>query len=283
MMNPGSYEFKKLFCRSFTDSHAPYSADSLVWPILDDAFVGRLQSIPFWGEVLLTQHNAARVTRAFAQTLKDPMVKETVTLLEEEQQRLVAIVRAFLMAYGIPSPVLPTVTVSKNPEAAFIRAGYRKCLDLFVADGLRVAAAQVNFIPDEINQRFASLLTEHNRHSIFLVNWMAYQKVKLNRRWNQSSAVPALWNRSAALVKLMSAFRAKDEDERPPAERWMAQFSAESFLTFCLSEHQKQMQAFDPELLRPQLAANLATVAREAFKVWPQRRVGPPVNVPKPP
>lgn len=281
--NLGSYEFKKLFCRSFIDSHTPYRSDSLLWPVLEDGFVERIRSIPFWGEVLQTQHRETQIVCAFAQPLKDPMVKETVLLLGEEQKRLTAILRAFLHAYGIPSPALLSPALPKNLEAAFMQAGYRKCLDLFVADGLRAAAFQTRFIPEELNQLLAQLMTEQYRNSIFLVNWMAYQKTKLNRRWNQWSAVPAIWSRSAALVQLMAAFGAKDEDERPPAERWMTRFSAEAFLTLCLSEHQHQMQAFDAELLRPQLGANLATVAREAFKVWPQRRVSPTLNMVKPP
>ncbi len=282
-MKIGSYEHKKLFCHSFVDSHSPYSSDSLLWPNLDTALIEQIQSAPFWAEVLRTQHNTAQIVCAFAQTLKDPMVKKAIILQGEEQKRLTVIIQSFLDRYNIPSPTLPLVVIPNNLDIAFIEVSYRKCLDLFFADGLRAAAHQSRFIADDLDQHFDFLLAEQSRHTIFFVNWMAYQRIKLNQRWGNLSAVPVLWSRSGALVKLMAAFRPKDEDERPVATRWMARFSAETFLSQCLSEHEKRMQASGPELLRPQLSANLAIVAREAFKVWPQRRASPTINPLKPP
>jgi tRNA isopentenyl-2-thiomethyl-A-37 hydroxylase MiaE len=281
-MKIGSYEHKKLFCHSLVDSHIPYSPESRPWPILDALSVERVQSVPFWGEVLRTQHHGAQIVGAFAQTIKDPMVKEAVMLQGEEQKRFTAMIRSFLSTHNIPSSALPSAVVPKKLEAAFMEMGYRKCLDLFLADGLRVAARRTNFIPEDLDQYFDSLLAEQSRHTIFLVNWMAYQRIKLNKRWGELNAVPVLWNRSGSLTRLMAAFGTKDEDERSLATRWMTPFSAEAFLTLCLSEHQKRMQGVRPELLQPQLSANLANVAREAFKVWPQRRARPTVNMLKP-
>lgn len=280
-MKIGSYEHKKLFCHSLVDSHSSYRPDSLPWPTLDAPSVERIQSVPFWAEVLLTQHNAAQIVCAFAQTLKDPMVREAIRVQGEEQTRLTALIQSFLHQYQIPSPV-PSATRPHHLEAAFIKMGYRKCLDLFLADGLRAAAYQANFISEDLDQHFDSLLAEQSRHTIFFVNWMAYQSIKLNKRWLALSAAPVLWSRSSTLVKLMATFRPKDEDERPMATRWMARLSAEAFLTLCLSEHERRMQAFNAELLQPQLSANLARFAREAFKVWPQRRVSPTMDMLKP-
>ena len=273
-MNIGSYESKKRFCQCLIESHIPDSPDSQPWPMLDPLLIERIQSLPFWGECLLAQHYAAQIVCAFAQTLKDPMVKEAVMLQGEEQKRLVATIQSFLNTYRIPSPALPVIMIPKNLEAAFIEVGYRNALDFFWVDGLRAAACQAKFIPDELNEHFGRLFAEQTRHTIFLVNWMAYQKVKLKKRWGEWLAAPALWNRSSMLVRLTTAFSPKDIDERPISTRWMMRFSPETFLNLCLFTQKQRMQTFDTELLQPQLSVNVAAFAREIFKVWPKRRVG---------
>ncbi len=273
-MNIGSYESKKRFCQCLIESHIPGSPGNQHWPTLDSLLIERIQSLPFWGECLLTQHYRAQIVYAFAPTLKDPMVKEAVMLQGEEQKRLVATLQSFLKAYGIPSPTLPVVTIPKNLEAAFVEVGYQNALDFFWIDGLRAAAHQAKFIPDELNEHLSLLFAEQTRHTVFLVNWMAYQKVKLKKRWGEWRAAPALWNRSGLLVRLMAAFGTKDTDERPDAMRWMVRFSPETFLSLCLFTQKQRMQTFDAELLQPQLSVKVATFAREIFKVWPKRRVG---------
>jgi hypothetical protein len=272
-MNIGSYEYKKQFCQSFIDSHIPDDPASLRWPTLDPVTLEHLQSLPIWRQGLLSQHYAAQIITAFATTLKDPMVKAAVILQAQEQTRLVKTIQSFLSAYNIPAPALPTVAIPKNLEAAFIKVGYRNCLDLFWADGLRDAAQKANAIPVALDQRFDRLLAEQSRHTIFLVNWMAYQKAKLNKRWGEWNAVPALLNRSGVLVRLIAAFGPKDLDERPAATRWMARYNIETFLKLCLAVHQTRMQTLSANLLQPQVSVNLAKFTREIFKVWPKRRV----------
>jgi hypothetical protein len=282
-MNIGSYEYKKRFCQSLIDSHVPDNPDQLRWwPTLDASTIERLQGFSIWRNGLWAQHKGAQIVSAFAPTIKDPMAQAAVMLQAEEQVRLVKITQSFLSAYSIPSPVLAPVVIPKNLEAAFVKVGYQRSLDLFWADGLRAAAQKANVLPDALDQRFDQLLAEQTRHTIFLVNWMAYQKTKFNKRWSEWNAVPALWNRSGALVSLISAFGAKDVDERPAALRWMARYNMETFLTLCLSTQQKRMQTFDAELVQPQLSVNLAKLTREIFRVWPKRRVAPTVDILKP-
>jgi hypothetical protein len=273
-MNIGSYEYKKRFCQSLIDSHVSDDSASLRWPTLDPVTLEHLQSLPIWRRSLLTQHYAAQIVAAFAATIKDPMVKAAVTLQAQEQARLVKIIQSFLSAYSIPAPALSTATLPKNLEAAFIKVGYRNCLDLFWADGLREAAHKASAIPADLNQRFDRLLAQQARHSIFLVNWMAYQKTKLNKQWGEWNAVPALLSRSGTLVGLIAAFGPKDLDERPASTRWMARYTIETFLKLCLSVHQSRMQPISIDLLQPQISVNLAKFTREIFKVWPKRRVG---------
>jgi hypothetical protein len=273
-MNIGSYESKKRFCQCLAESHIPGNLGSQHWLTLEPSLIEQIQNLPFWEKCLLTQHYRTQIVCAFAQTLKDPMVKEAVMLQGEEQQRLVMTLQSFLKTYSIPSPPLSAVTIPKNLESAFIKVGYQNALDFFWMDGLRAAAHQAKFIPDELDKHLSLLFAEQTRHTVFLVNWMAYQKVKLKKRWGEWRAGPALWNRSGMFVRLMAAFGTKDVDERPDAMRWMMRFSPEMFLSLCLLTQKKRMQTFDANLLQPQLSVNVATFAREIFKVWPKRRVG---------
>jgi hypothetical protein len=164
--------------------------------------------------------------------------------------------------------------IPKNLDAAFIELGYRNALDFFWLDGLRAAAHQAKFIPEQLDERFDQIFAEQTRHTVFLANWMVYQKAKLKKRWGEWYAVPALWKRSSLFIRLMAAFGPKDADERPAATRWMMRFNPETFLTLCLATQKKRMLMLDADLLQPQLSVNVATLALEVFKVWPKRRVG---------
>jgi hypothetical protein len=272
-MDIGSYEYKKRFCQRLMDSHVPDDPASLRWPTLDPVTLEHLQSLPIWRKGLLAEHYAAQIVAAFAATLKDPMVKAAVMLQAQEQARLVKVIQSFLSAYNIPAPALPPAALPKNLEAEFIKVGYRNCLDLFWADGLREAAHKANAIPAVLGDRFEQLLAQQARHSVFLVNWMAYQKIKLNKRWGEWNAVPAILSRSGTLVSLIAAFSPKDLDERPASTRWMARYTIETFLKLCLSVHQTRMELISTDLLQPQIGVNLAKFTREIFKVWPKRRV----------
>jgi hypothetical protein len=72
MIEIGSDEHKKRFCRQFVASHRRYRPESLAWPELDTTAHQRLRAIPFWPEVLFTERRAGAIVDAYAAKIADP-------------------------------------------------------------------------------------------------------------------------------------------------------------------------------------------------------------------
>lgn len=277
-MKLGSYEHKKLFCRSFIDSHTPYDPEHLPWPKLDDESLGRLQSIPFWPDLLRQQQKAALTVRTYAQTIRDPLMKEAIALLAEEEESLEMKLKAMMECYGIATPSLQSIQMPNKIESAFIDNGFEGCLDSFLGFGLLGVAQQAHYLPDALLQVFDSSLEDKARRIIFFINWWTYWNIKLKQRsgWSETRGIRSLWIRRHSLVKLLTAFEKEDFEEgvsniNVRAERLLGEMTLGQFLKICQSEQTHRMQAFNSNLLRPQGSSNLASWLQKLVQFWPQR------------
>jgi hypothetical protein len=277
-MKFGSYEHKKLFCRSFIDSHIPYDPERLPWPKLDDESLGRLQSIPFWPDLLRQQQKAALTVRTYAQTIRDPLMKEAIVLLAEEEEGLEKKLRFMMEFYSLPNSTLSSVRVSSKTEVAFIDYGFEECLNSFLGFGMFGVVKQAHYLPEALLQAFDSCLEEKARQIIFFINWWTYWNIKLKQRsdWNEFRGIRALWCRRQILVSLITALE-KEEfaeasfDQNLSAEQLMGKLTLGQFLSICQVEQVCRMQSFNSNLLQPQLANSLASFIQKILKFWPQR------------
>ena len=144
----GSQAHKELFCRVFTDTHAPYDVSSIHWPTLDRASLERLRTLPFWEEALGTEHATAAKVQAQAGVEQDALLREAVALQGYEEARHSALLRSLLTHYAIPvsPPPLPSYRLTRrghlcarstvNVSTRSLRSAYlqwRKSLDFFPA------------------------------------------------------------------------------------------------------------------------------------------------------
>src|SRR5271170_2249419 len=97
----GSDAHKDLFCRDFVSTYTDYDPETLPWPELDDAALGRLRTVPFWQEVLHTELRAGAIVKAFTATIDDPVIKEAVALQGFEEARHADLIRTMIRRYGI--------------------------------------------------------------------------------------------------------------------------------------------------------------------------------------
>jgi hypothetical protein len=277
-MKFGSYEHKKLFCRSFIDSHTPYDPQHLPWPKLDDQSIGRLQSIFFWPDLLRQQQQTASIVHSYAQTVRDPLMKEAIALLAEEEQGLANQLRSMMEFYSMSTPGLPSIQLPSKIESAFIDNGFESCLDSFIGFGLFGVAQQTHYLPEALLQVFDSFLDEKAHRIIFFMNWWSYWNIKLKQRsnWGEVRGIRALWTRRRNLIKLLSAFE-KEEFEEFSLDvnfcvgRLLGKMTLEQFLNICQVEQVHRMQDFNSNLLQPQLGLTLSRFINKVLQFWPQR------------
>jgi hypothetical protein len=107
-----STEHKELFCRFFIDTHIAFDPAAIQWPELDEGSLKFLHSLPVWSEAMETERLGTCTIQSCAAVETDPLIREAVTLLAQEEARHAAIIQSLTRRYGIlianlPSPVSP--------------------------------------------------------------------------------------------------------------------------------------------------------------------------------
>jgi hypothetical protein len=277
-MKFGSYEQKKLFCRSFIDSHTSFNLEQLSWPKLDNLSLERLQRIPFWPDLLRQQQQTALIVHSYAQTVRDPLMKEAIALLATEEESLAHQLKSMMEFYSIPTTDSPSIQLPNKIESAFIDNGFEGCLDSFLGFGLFGVAQQAHYLPETLFQVFDSFLEDKARRIIFFINWWTYWNIKLKQRsdWSEIRGIRALWTRRRNLIKLLLAFDQEEfeEDSRDDVNsvgRLLGELTLEQFLKVCQSEQAHRMVDVNPSLQQPHLNSTLASFIQRVLKFWPQR------------
>jgi hypothetical protein len=283
-MKIGSDEHKQRFCRQFIASHCPFDPETLAWPDLDDAALGRLRGIPFWQEVLYTERRAGAIVGAYAETIADPLAREAVMLQGFEEARHAELLRLMIRRYGVDAEERPLEPLSGDLLRTFADFGYGECLDAFLGFGVFQFARRSAFLPDAMFEIFETLIHEETRHIVFFINWMAWQLTARGRgaQWLRGSTAACYYLR--ALGRLLRTIRRGRganngrDFSATQANVFLEGFTFRSFVEECLSEHARRMKDFDPDLLRPRFLPMLAGVGLAGLRLcvparaWRQRR-----------
>ena len=148
-MKIGSDEHKQRFCDHSLRATTDTTRETLAWPDLDEAALGRLRAIPFWPEVLYTERRAGAIVTAYAATITDPLVREAVMLQGFEEARHANLLQLMIRRYGRRRR---GARRWNSPEADLYRAfadfGYGECLDAFLGFGVFNIARRSAFLPE---------------------------------------------------------------------------------------------------------------------------------------
>jgi hypothetical protein len=144
----------------FLDTHDPYNAAAIPWPVLPQDALARLRGLPFWGIAVETEGQAAARIAALAKVEHDPLLREAIDLQAFEEARHQHILEAMLRHYDIPLYKEPTAYITADPEWEFLRMGYAECFDSFFAFGLFHLANTSGFFPAALVQVFEPIMQE---------------------------------------------------------------------------------------------------------------------------
>jgi len=257
----GSDEHRRLYCRTFVETHKRYLPEEIAWPDLDREALARLRGLPVWSEACRTEAATAVKVQALGNAEPDPVLAEAIALQGYEEGRHAAIIRLLTRHYGIDVPPFEAARPPADPTWAFLRTGYGECLDSFFAFGLFAIGRQTRFFPAELIDVFDQIMQEEARHILFLVNWaadvrgrrplLARPAFDLRRAWNIAAQAydrlrGALAMKGAKGADSQEGFTMKTHVE-------LGDFSLSSFLELCLAENDRRLSGYDPRLLRPTL------------------------------
>jgi hypothetical protein len=264
----GSAEHRELFCRSFIDSHLRFEPERLAWPELDPDMLQRLREVPFWQEVLYTEMRAIRIIEAFAPTIPDPLVREAMELMAEEERRHERLVRHLIARYGIVIEARDIPPLPSDIERTFIDFGYGECVDSFLGFGFFRLARESGFLPPEMFDVLEILMGEEVRHVLFFVNWMAWHQARRGRGAAAWRGPASAWYYARAIAALVGvALRNARhqgngrEFSATQAAGLMPGFTVGGLLEACLEENRRRLDGYGRDLLRPLFLPALARFA----------------------
>lgn len=252
-------EHKNLFCKIFIETHRPFKPEDLNWPDLDDIQRQRLIDLPIWDYAVHTERQVHHKLAAYAEQVKDPVLKEAIALQAYEEGRHADTLRYMIDRYNLPYKEIPDKPLPKDLRWAFMRTGAGECIDSFFAFGFfSIARSSGEFMPDLV-ETMEPLMEEEARHILFYQNWLIHEQ---NRQpfWLQPVfAVQALWAYAAAgLARLQDIKNLGGEAFTLQAPSYKGtSFSIRDFLTLCLQENNRRLGAYDHRLERPKLVPRM--------------------------
>jgi len=261
----GSEEHKRLFCRTFIETHDGYEVSAVDFPDIDAASRERLLSLPIWDEAVNTERETARKVQRMADFEPDPLVREAIALQGFEEGRHAALLDRLTQRYDIAVQRRGDEPEPANAVWEFTRTEYGECFDAFFAFGLFALARDSGFFPPPLVTLFDPVMQEEARHVLFFVNWMAYRRARLPF---MLSPFLDLQRGLAVVLQVLSRVRtaldlggAEQDNFAMNSHGSLGDFSLPAFLEVCLRENQQRLGVYHSDLLRPEFVPYLARLA----------------------
>ncbi len=257
----GSTEHKELFCRFFIDTHIAFDPAAIEWPKLDEDSLKFLQRLPVWAEAMETECLGTSTIQSCAILQSDPLIREAMTLLSQEEARHAAIIQGLTTHYEIPMPNLPASPCPMDPEWEFLRFGYSECFDAFFSCALFAIARDSGLVPRPLVAMFEPVIQEEARHVLFFVNWEAYHRAQTPfwlrpKRLGRGALERVL--QAHKRLKIALGARTNKNFTMKAHQKITKDITPRRFLELCLAENTRRLDLYDARLIRPRLVPTRA-------------------------
>lgn len=284
-LRPGSDAHKRAVCRMFQETFNPYKPSVIEWPQLDAATRDKVTSLPIWDIAVQTEGKARLRMAAYARSLADPEMRETIALNGWEENRHKEVLSCLVRAYGIELAREPDYTEPRDAEWAYLVTGFSECIDSFFAFGLFELAKRSGFFPAELVETFEPVMQEECRHILLFANWLAWHRAAMplwRRPWFEMRvwAVWAFlgWERIGIARGMEAEGEAAPQDNNftVTGSKSVAadDISIRELMDICLEENDRRFAGYDRRLLRPKTMPRLVRLARRLFR-GPKRPLTP--------
>jgi hypothetical protein len=265
-IRPGSEAHKALFCRTLLDTFNPYKPAVIDWPELDAQARERLVSLPIWDIAVQTEGRARLNVASYAAVVRDPLLREAVELNAFEEGRHKHVLANLVTAYGITLAPEPEYVRPRDPEWAFMVTGYSECIDSFFAFGLFESAKRSGFFPAALVDTFEPVMQEEARHILFFSNWAAHRGGQIpvvQKPWFLVRRIGGMGLQALGRVRTALELRRADagDDFTMQVPDEIGDIDLRTLATTCVSENERRLAPYDPELLRPRMVPTLVGLA----------------------
>ena len=262
----GSQAHKALFCSALLDTFNPYKPSVIDWPKLDPEALQRATGLPIWDIAVQTENRAGLRMMAYAERVRDPLVRRALELNGFEERRHRHVLSNLVQAYGITLKPEDEVKPPKDAEWAYMVTGFSECVDSFFAFGLFEAARRSGFFPAELVETFEPVVHEEARHILFFVNWVSWWRRQMpwwRRPWFELKVMAVwiflAWERMGMAKDVGTAEEANFTVAGGEA---VAEIDVPGLMDLCLSENDRRLAAYDPRLVRPNFFPAIVRLAR---------------------
>jgi hypothetical protein len=273
----GSEAHKHAVCKMFEDTFNPYKPSVIPWPKLDEVTLNRITSLPIWDIAVQTEGKARLRMAAYAATITDPEMRDTIARNGWEENRHKEVLSKLVEAYGIPLAVEPEYVQPKDPEWAYMVTGFSECVDSFFAFGLFAMAHKSGLFPPELIETFEPVMQEECRHILLFANWLAWHRRNMPfwRRPFFEMRVWAVWVflgwERIGLARSMDGEGKEqkvDNNFTVNGSKAVADqdISLGEIIDLCLAENDRRFSGYDRRLLRPTTTPWIARLARRFIR-----------------
>jgi hypothetical protein len=270
----GTHAHKTMFCEMLLATHNPYKPAVIEWPLLPPDQLRRITSLPIWDIAVQTEGRASIRVATYAATIKDPLLREALTMDANEEARHKVVLSKLVQAYGIHLAPEPHYPPPADPARAWLLTGYSECVDSFFAFGLFEAARQSGFFPPELVETFEPVIQEEARHILFFANWVAWYRRSLpwHRRIGFRFRVIGIWitliRERIGLARSMDTDSPSSDVNFPvnASDKIGITVTTGTLIDLCLTENERRMAGYDARLLRPTSVPRLARLARRFIR-----------------
>ncbi|MEA2688547.1 MAG: hypothetical protein QOD51_1154 [Candidatus Eremiobacteraeota bacterium] len=273
-MRVGTPAHRELFCRTFIETHVAFEPEELPWPDLQGVDLARLRAFPFWRYARSIEQRAGRMVTAFAKTIDDPLIHETVALQGTEETRHGRLMEHVIERYGIDAPPLDIADAPISPEE-FRVFGFGECTDSFVGFGAIALAREKKILPDSLLSIFDGVMFEETRHVVFFINWWRYEQARAGRDNFLRRTLTALgYHGRAALGTITGAtdLPPMPELDDPDLKAIVADITPLMFIETALAENRRMMARLDRRLIKPTVMPAIATALLLGIRMLPPRK-----------
>jgi hypothetical protein len=278
-LRPGTDAHKRAVGQMFRDTFNPYKPTIMEWPTLSEEERNRLITLPIWDIAVQTEGKARLRMLSYANSLTDPVWRETIALNGWEEGRHKTVLANLVAAYGIVLEPEPAYIEPRDTEWAYLVTGFSECIDSFFAFGLFALAQQSGFFPPELVDTFEPVMQEECRHILLFANWLAAHRRTMPwwRRVGFEARVLAVWAflgwERMGIARGMDDGKAKAQDNNFTVTGSKAvsdvDVSVPELMALCLTENDRRFAGYDARLVRP---TTMPALVRFALRFMRRRK-----------
>jgi hypothetical protein len=269
----GSYQHQKIFCQLLTENS---DFASLNVPSLDELTQKRLGELQFWPVLYGQLQRSSAIAQLFCQSIKGTLIREAIAHLAQEKKAIAEAIRTLCRENQLSDFSFDETEISTAGESDFKAISHQDNMGLFWLSGLYALAIQEQYLQADVLNVFDQLLTIQARHSLFFINWLAFESQVKQKPEFELLGLRSFFPMTEMWVATFTKLNRSDYDDTLPinpteSDYFLGKWSYSEFVQACAFNYQGRFMGSDVRLIQPKALLQAAKLVRSLLGFWPQR------------